>query len=143
MLDYLSLKALHIAAVAIWTGGMLLAAVTTAAAGSAAADAVAGRSTILNAVRQWDRRVTSPAMLLAWAFGLTLALQGGWFPAPWLIIKLALVLLLSALHGILSGTLRRLARADGSASSAMLRHGPIVTVATVFAIVVLVVIKPF
>ncbi|MGK2740344.1 CopD family protein [Tepidicaulis sp. LMO-SS28] len=142
-MDYLWLKALHIAAVAIWTGGMLLAAVMTAAAGSAAAGAVVGRSTILTAVRRWDRRVTSPAMLLTWALGLTLVLQGGWFPEPWLIVKLALVLLLSGLHGMLSGTLRRLARADGSTSSAMLRYGPIVTVGTVFAIVVFVVIKPF
>ncbi|MFM9270462.1 CopD family protein [Halomonas elongata] len=142
-MDYLWLKAFHIAAVAIWTGGMLLAALTTSAAGSAAAGAVAGRSTVLNAVRHWDRRVTSPAMLLAWALGLALALQGGWFPAPWLIVKLALVLALSALHGILSGTLRRLARADESSPTVMLRYGPIVTVATVFAIVVLVVIKPF
>lgn len=144
MMDYyLWLKALHIAAVAIWTGGVLLAAVTIVAARSTAADNGSGRSTILNAVRRWDRRVTSPAMLLTWAFGLTLALQGGWFPAPWLIVKLALVLLLSAVHGILSGTLRRLARAEGSTPSLMLRHGPIVTVATVIAIVVLVVIKPF
>ncbi|HYD64443.1 CopD family protein [Azospirillum sp.] len=142
-MDYLWLKALHIAAVATWIGGMLAVAVTITAAGSKAADEAAGRSAILNAMRRWDRRATTPAMLLAWALGLMLALQGGWFTAPWLMVKLAFVVLLSALHGVLSGTLRRLVRADESSPPAILRHAPIGIAAAIFAVVVLVVVKPF
>ncbi|MBO9195925.1 CopD family protein [Rhizobium sp. 16-449-1b] len=142
-MDYLWLKAFHIAAVATWIGGMLAAAVTVSAIGRKAAEKAADRSMILNAMRYWDRRVTTPAMLLVWALGLTLAIQGGWFTAPWLQMKLALVFLLSALHGILSGTLRRLAGANGSSSPTILRYGPVVIVIALLAIVVLVVIKPF
>ncbi|WP_207461418.1 CopD family protein [Azospirillum sp. SYSU D00513] len=152
-MDYLWLKALHIAAVATWAGGMLAAAltitavtitaVTFAAAGSKAGGETAVPSATLNAVRRWDRRVTSPAMLLAWALGLTLALQGGWFTATWLMAKLALVVLLSALHGMLSGTLRRLARADGTSPPAILRLAPAGIVASLLVIAILVVVKPF
>lgn len=142
-MDYLWLKALHIVAVTTWIGGMLAAAVTMTVAGSKAADEAAGRSAILNAMRRWDRRATAPAMLIVWALGLTLALQGGWFTAPWLMVKLALVVLLSALHGMLSGTLRRLARADGSSPPAVLRHAPVGIVVAILAVVILVVVKPF
>lgn len=143
-MDYLWLKALHIAAVATWIGGMLVTSVTTAAiARSRAAGETLGPSAILDAVRRWDRRVTSPAMLLVWALGLTLALRGGWFPAPWLMLKLALVLLLSALHGMLSGTLRRLSRTDASPPPLFLRHAPSAVVLGTLVTVILVVIKPF
>ncbi len=141
-MDYLWLKALHIAVVMTWVGGMLVAAVTITAARSASANGAVERSGILSAVRSWDRAVTAPAMLLAWIVGLTLALKGDWFPAPWLLAKLALVFLLSALHGILSGSLRRLEHADTTSLPALLRHGPAATVITVAVIVVLVVTKP-
>lgn len=140
-MDYLWLKALHIAAVATWIGGLILAAATITAL--SASRSTLGRSSVLDAVRRWDRRVTSPAMLLVWGLGLTLALQGGWFTAPWLLLKLALVLLLSALHGMLSGTLRRLASSDGPPASSILRHASPMIVLCVLVIVILVVIKPF
>lgn len=84
---YLLLKAGHVAAVIVWIGGMFVAA--------------------LGPVPRWDRLVTTPAMLAAFALGLVLATTGGWFPAPWLIAKLAVVLALAALHGALSGRSRR------------------------------------
>lgn len=143
-MGYLWLKAFHIAAVVTWISGMLVAAVTIVAfSGSGAATKVSDRAAILETARRWDRRVTSPTMLLVWTLGLALASQGGWFAEPWLMLKLGFVLMLSGLHGVLSGTLRRLARADGSPVPAILRHGPAVIVASVLVIVVVVVIKPF
>ena len=124
-MDYLWLRALHIAAVMMWIGGMLAAALTVAAASSAhRQQETADRSAFLESVRGWDRRVTAPAMLLVWALGLLLARNGGWFPQLWLLVKLALVLLLSALHGILSGNLRRLSRLEDSGTMAGLRYAP-------------------
>jgi putative membrane protein len=142
--DYLWLKALHIIAVMIWIGGMLVAAVTgTAALSARRQQGVADRPAFLESVRRWDRRVTTPAMLLVWALGLSLALNGGWFPQRWLLIKLAFVLLLTALHGMLSGNLRRLSRQEDSGTMAALRYAPGAIVVAVLVIVVLVVIKPF
>lgn len=141
-MDYLWLKTLHIAAVVTWIGGLLVTGVTVTAF-SASQTGAPGNSAVLDTVRRSDRRVTSPAMLLVWGLGLTLAFQGGWFAAPWLMLKLALVVLLSALHGLFSGTWRRLARADGSSLPSWLRYAPPMIVACVLAIVILVVIKPF
>jgi protoporphyrinogen IX oxidase len=68
---------------------------------------------------------------------------GGWFHSPWLIVKIGIVGLLSALHAILSGTLRRLAYADAASPPSWLVHARLLIVAGVTAIVVLVVVKPF
>ena len=57
--------------------------------------------------------------------------------------KLALVVLLSALHGMLSGNLRRLSRQEDSRVLAGLRYIPMAILLVVFLIVVLVLIKPF
>ena len=141
-MDYLWLKALHIVAVVTWIGGMLVVAVAINAVSSVREPhEIASRAVFLERVRRWDRRVTSPAMLLVWLLGLALALMGHWFPQAWLVAKLTLVLL-SALHGRLSGNLRRLSLSEEPGSPGNLRHAAAAVVVAVFIIVVLVVIKP-
>ena len=98
---YLWLKGLHVAAAMIFTGGVLAAATVL----SARAVPV---STVCHLLR-WQRRLTMPAMLLVWGLGLVLAMRGGWFAAGWLQAKLVMVIMLSGIHGIQSGRLRRLA----------------------------------
>lgn len=140
---YLCLKAIHVAAVVVWVGGMLISAVTVATfAGRKLGGDPSDRSALLQAVRRWDRKVTSPAMLLVWAIGLTLAYQGAWFREPWLMLKLALVFGLAALHGVLSGSLRRVAHADAGAPSRLLGRAPHAIVAAVVIVAILVVVKP-
>ena len=143
-MDYLWLKALHVAAVLTWVGGMTVAALTAVAHAAARRQ---GRTSDLSGtlalVRRWDRRVTSPAMILVWALGLTLAFQGDWFGAPWLMAKLALVLLLSGVHGVLSGSLRRLAWDEDPPLPSLLPRMPLGVLAAAFAIVFLVVVKPW
>ena len=99
---YVWLKALHVAAAMTFVAGMLSVAVFLAAAKPGHAD-------LAWAIHRWDRRVTTPAMLLVWTFGLTLALMGGWFHDGWLLAKLVLVVALSGVHGMQSARLRRLA----------------------------------
>lgn len=133
---YPVIKALHVAAGIIFVAGVLLAAITLSSAGKDEA----GTSTLLVSVRRWDTRVTTPAMLLVWALGLTLTLLGNWLPSGWLIAKLILVVLLSGLHGVTSGRLRR--HASGATVSRWSVSPPtIVAIGTV--IVFLVVTKPF
>ncbi len=143
-MDYLWLKALHIVAVITWVGGLLAIAVAIAAVSDPRDQhAIANRATLLARVRRWDRRVTTPAMLLVWLMGLSLASMGDWFPQAWLGAKLAVVLLLSAVHGLLSGNLRRLSLSQEPGSPASLRHAAAAVVVAVLIIVILVVIKPF
>ena len=77
------------------------------------------------AFRTWDYLLTTPAMLLVWAVGLALVLWAHWFHSGWLRAKLTLVLVLSALHGIQSGTLRRLAGGEGRSRP---QGGPILVI---------------
>lgn len=139
---YVWVKALHVAAAVTWIGGMLVAGVTLAgvALGERAGAPVA--PSLVDSVCRWDRRVTSPAMLLTWAFGIAVAMHGGWFAAPWLMIKLVLVAVLSAVHGLLSGTLRRLRRDTDRPGGAAVRYAAPATIVCVFVIALLAVAKP-
>ena len=133
-MDYSWLLALHIVAIAIWIGGMLVNGVILGVS--------AERRTIA-AARRWNLRLVAPAMLLAWAFGITLAVKGGWFQAHWLSTKLVFVLALSALHGVQSGTLRRMVADPNRKPSAFVRFSAPLTIVGALVIAFLVVAKPF
>ena len=59
--------------------------------------------------RRLLKAIINPAMVLTWGLGLWLAYRGGWFAAHWLHAKLALVLLMTGVHGILSKYVREFA----------------------------------
>jgi uncharacterized membrane protein len=133
MMPYELLKAGHLVAVVIWFGGMMSAALVL----------TRGSGETIARFGAWDRSVTTPAMVATWALGLTLAVWGNWFASGWMGAKLVFVLVLSAVHGILSGRLRR-AAADGEAAAgtAVRIALPAMTV-SLCAIVLLVVTKAF
>jgi len=135
------LKAVHVAAAIAFVGGVLAAAVTLRPLPGDDASALKETGTI-RSLRGWHRNVTTPAMLIVWALGIMLAQQGGWFTSLWLQLKLALVVVLSAVHGVQSGALRRLA---GGAAVHMqgLRFSGLVTIVVVAGVAILAIIKPF
>lgn len=136
------LNALHIIAGVLWIGGMMGMAMVFAVSGNAPVND-ASRSALLLYVRKWNRCVTSPAMLLLWAAGIWMMVSYGKFPHAWLLIKMGVVVLLSAIHGMLSGELRRRATGQPTKDFAILRNACGIIVAAVVAIVVLAVIRPF
>jgi hypothetical protein len=81
------LKALHVASALIFAAGVMTVAVFLWAAARSGQDV----ARISAALRAWDRAVTTPAMLLVLVLGFLLARSGGWFGAPWLHVKLALL----------------------------------------------------
>lgn len=129
------LKAFHVAAALTFVGGVLAVSVLLAAAPMSASSAAA----IAFGVRRWDQRVTTPAMLVVWGLGLTLATTGHWFADGWLQAKLLFVVVLSGLHGIQSGRLRQLAGGGAPPSS---RAGPLI-IGCAIIIALLAVAKPF
>jgi len=134
-------KALHVAAAITFVGGVLAASVMLRPLLSDGTASPEKSGTVRN-LRAWHQGMTTPAMLIAWALGIVLALQGGWFNSVWLQVKLALVAALSAIHGVQSGALRRL---EGGSALQMqgLRFSGRLIIMLVAGIAILVVIKPF
>ena len=128
---YTWLKALHVACALLFVGGVVASSLVLAAGREA-------RARVAPVQRRWDRLITVPAMLGVWAFGIGLAISGGWFTYGWLQTKLALVVLLSAIHGLQSGQIRRLA--EGTDFKPV--WAAALVVPSVIAIAVLAVIKP-
>ncbi|MGZ0103066.1 CopD family protein [Achromobacter sp. KK8] len=140
---YLLIKSLHLALVLFWVAGMVVQAFVLAAADKLPGPALPQELARLRLLRKWERLLTTPAMMGALASGVYLATSAGWFGSGWLSVKLALVLLLAAVHGMQAGRLRRLAEAAGDASEAgRARLMPVVLAAPVL-IILLVVVKPF
>ncbi|MCZ8440618.1 CopD family protein [Achromobacter xylosoxidans] len=140
---YLLIKSLHLALVLFWVAGMVVQAFVLAAADKLPGPALPQELARLRLLRKWERLLTTPSMVGALASGVYLATSAGWFGSGWLSVKLALVLLLAAVHGMQAGRLRRLAEAAGDGTEAgRARLVPVVLAAPVL-IILLVVMKPF
>ncbi|WP_372353403.1 CopD family protein [Rhizobium sp. BT-175] len=136
---YVWIKALHVAVVLVWAGGLLAQSMVLSSLSRSPSD----QSTLLaNRLRRWDSRVTSPALLLVWTLGISLAVLGQSFGEAWLMFKLGLVIFLSGLHGIKAGILRG-AVVSGKAPPSWTRWSPVVSSAALGVIAILAVAKPF
>jgi putative membrane protein len=90
-----------------------------------------------------QRYIMLPALLVTWATGLALAIQGEWFKAGWLHSKLFLVLLLTGLHGYLAVERKRLASGTNKRDARYFRILNEVPTLLLIGIVILAVVKPF
>lgn len=93
--------------------------------------------------RRLLRAIMTPAMIATWIFGLSLAVQGGWFRSGWLYAKLLLVLGLSGMHGWLAGAVRAFAEDRNRRSARFYRIANEVPTVLLLGIVILVIVKPF
>jgi len=140
---YLWLKALHAAAVLAWVGGLVLLGVATVSVRlGPGAVVLPHEKGLVHALLRWDRRVTVPAMFLAWALGLALVSRGGWFGAHWLSAKLLVVMGLSGLHGVLAASLRRRIDSPGEPAPRWIRFAPVLAVVGPGVVALLVILKP-
>ena len=87
--------------------------------------------------------IINPAMVLTWVLGLWLAWQGGFFAAPWLHAKLALVIAMSGVHGFFSASVRRFAADANTTPQRAWRMWNEVPTVLLIGIVILVIVKPF
>ncbi len=135
MSTYSWILVVHLAAISVWIGGMLandLALLAVPSGGPPPAN---------RAMRRWNSMVTTPAMVLTWIAGATMAILGGWYVMGWLWAKLALVLGLTALHGAQTAKLRRLA--EGRRPPAWMQVSSLIIVGAIPVIATLAVAKPF
>jgi protoporphyrinogen IX oxidase len=141
MLD-LWLKALHIVAVIAWMAGMLylprlFVYHASAAPGSAQSE------TFKIMERRLLRNIMTPAMILVWLTGPWLAYRMDFYRDPWLHAKIALVLVLSGLHGYFARAARVFAADANTKSARFYRILNEVPTVLMLLIVALVVVKPF
>ena len=141
MTGFLWLKALHVISIIAWMAGMLylprlFVYHCDAPAGSP------GSETFKVMERRLLRAITTPAMIVAWLTGLTLAYWGGFFPAGWLHLKLAFVLILSGIHGYLSACVRRFAQDQNQRSARFYRFLNEAPTLCMIVIVIAVIVKP-
>lgn len=136
------IKALHVIAVIAWMAGMLyLPRLFVYHADSEAGSAKSETFKVME--RRLLRAIINPAMIVTWATGLWLGWYGFGFQAGWLHAKIALVLVLSGVHGYLSASVRRFASDMNEKSSRHWRIVNEVPTLLMVAIVILVIVKPF
>ena len=87
--------------------------------------------------------ILTPAMIIVWVLGLSMAYSGGWFTSGWLHAKLTLVLAMTAYHGWLVAQTKKMARGERPLSEKTLRLIGEVPGVLLILIVLLVYLKPF
>ena len=135
-------KAIHVIAVVSWMAGvlclpMLLAYHAGLPKGSPASE------TFKVMERRLLRAIMTPAMIVTWIFGLWLAWKGFGFAGGWLHAKIGLVVCLSAIHGYLTGAVRKFADDANARPASHWRILNAVQLVLIAGIVALVIAKPF
>jgi putative membrane protein len=141
------IKAFHIIAVIAWMAGMLY--LPRLFVYHCAAEKGSVQSETFKVMeRRLLRAIITPAMIATWLLGLWLAWDGpdsryGWFASGWLQAKIALVFLLSALHGLFAHWVKDFAHDRNRHSARFYRVINEIPTLIMIAIVLLVVLKPF
>jgi putative membrane protein len=141
---YLWVKAVHVIAVIAWVAGLLylprlFVYHTGAEIGSVQSD------TFKVMERRLLRAIMTPAMAIAWVFGLVLLVTPGVadFSRGWVYVKLSLVVLLTTMHALMARW-RQDFEADANHRPARFyRIANEVPTVLMIAIVILVIVKPF
>ena len=136
------LKAFHLIAVIAWMGGMLylprlFVYHCEAEPGSRQSE------TFKTMERRLLKAIINPALVATWGLGLWLAWTGGWLTAGWLHAKLALVLILSGVHGLFARWVKDFAADRNRRSAAFYRIVNEVPTLLMIGIVILAIVKPF
>ena len=135
-------KAVHVMAVIAWMAALLylprlMVYHVDAAVGSQQSE------TFKIMERRLLRGIMTPSMIASWVLGLYLAWAGFGFKGGWLHGKIALVLMLSGIHGYLAGRVRAFAEDRNDRTGRFYRIINEVPAVLMAAIVILVVVKPF
>lgn len=139
---YLPIKALHIVAVISWMAGMLYLPRLFVYHAGAAPDSELAR-TFATMERRLMRAIMTPAMIVVWLSGLTLAFEGRFLTSGWLHGKLALVILMSALHSYFDSARKAFADGTNRRTAGFYRAVNEAPTLLMIGVVALVVLKPF
>ena len=139
---YLWLKSFHVIAIIAWMAGMLYLPRLFVYHCEAARGSIQSE-TFKIMERRLLKAIINPAMIVTWMLGLYLAFAGGWFQSGWLHGKLLLVVILSAVHGVLVKHTREFAEDRNTRPARYFRILNEVPTVLMIGIVILVIVKPF
>jgi putative membrane protein len=136
------IKALHIIAVISWMAGMLY--LPRLFVYHCEAEIGSKQSETFKVMEQrLLKAIINPAMIVTWLAGLYLAWSRDWFASGWLQGKLALVIVLSGVHGFFSRWVKDFGADRNTRSQKFYRIINEVPTILMIGIVILVVLKPF
>ena len=136
------LKAFHVIVVIAWMAGMLY--LPRLFVYHCEAEPGSRQSETFKVMeRRLLRAIINPAMIATWILGLWLVWQGDWTRAGWLHAKLALVIVMSGVHGLFARYVRDFANDRNAHSQKFYRVINEVPTLLMIAIVILAVVKPF
>ncbi len=139
---YLWIKALHVIAVISWMAGMLYLPRLFVYHSSTEPGSPQAKTFEVMEYRLLHFIMT-PAMAVTWIAGIVLMLEGGWLSAGWLHAKLLLVVVMSAVHGMLGRWQKDFAAGKNAKTTKFFRYINEVPTLLMIAIVILVIVKPF
>lgn len=136
------IKAFHVMAVIAWMAGMLYLPRLMVYHAEAQVGSIQSE-TFKIMERRLLKGIINPAMMITWVLGLYLAWSAFGFKGGWLHGKIALVLVLSGIHGYLSGRVRVFAEDRNDKPARFYRILNEVPALLMAGIVILVIVKPF
>ena len=89
------------------------------------------------------KAIMTPAMIATWVFGIWLAFLYNVWAEPWFVTKYFLVFVLTVIHFIAAGWVKKFASDSNQKSSKFFRVANEVPAVLMVLIVILVVVKPF
>ena len=139
---YIWIKVLHVLAIISWMAGLLylprlFVYHTDVEKGSPTSELFKVME------RRLLRYIMTPAMIVAWATGLYLAVDQGYFSQGWFHLKLLMVLLMSASHGVMSRHVRLFASDLNGKNQKYFRVFNEIPTILMIVIVIAVIIRPF
>jgi putative membrane protein len=138
------IKAFHVIAIIAWMAGLLyLPRLFVYHAESRIGSAQSETFKIMERRLLWA--IATPAMLASWVLGLLLAFSGAidWKADGWFHLKLVLVLLLTAYHGLLVRWTRAFAMDRNTHSPRFYRIANEIPTLLMIGIVILAIVRPF
>ena len=141
---YLWVKALHFISVIAWIAGMLYLPRLYVYHCAAAPGSVQSE-TFKVMERRLLRAIVNPAMIATYVFGFALLAmpEGPSWREPWLLAKIALVLVLSAMHGLFARWSKDFEADRNTRRARFYRFMNEVPTLLMIGIVILVIVRPF
>jgi putative membrane protein len=139
---YLWIKVLHVLAIISWMAGLLY--LPRLFVYHADVEKGSPTSELFKVMeRRLLRYIMTPAMIVAWATGLYLAVDQGYFSQGWFHLKLLMVLLMSASHGVMSRHVRLFSSDLNGKNQKYFRVFNEIPTILMIVIVIAVIIRPF